>query len=519
MRTNPLFLILFMLLLFISGACKEENDVEKMTLSANSFNVASNESGITLVINSQTNWEVSSDATWCVPNKQKGTGRATLSVDLTSNETSQERTATLTITDPTATLKVKITQKEADNQGKMTLSAYSFNVASNETDITLEINSQANWEASSNATWCVPDKLKGTGKTTLSINLTPNETSQERTATLTITDPTATLEVKITQSGEEHYKLPVIFHVLYNDAKDPFQNPDKALLVEIINLCNQKFANTFDDGDQGKSGVNINVEFVMATTNPSGTTLAEPGINRIKWSTPVMSCDKFMDTSNKDAISRLWDLNKYINIFLYTFEEENVLGISYTPYATSRHPLDGLYNGDRYFSGTKLSYPHCVSINNTYIDQMPEMGYSNPSEVVLTLTHELGHYIGLFHAFGVDDEKKGTSWREDTDYCDDTPNYDRQGYEDWLNTYYETTLPENVKFSELIKRTSITGKEFSSRNIMDYTWTWGNEFTPDQRERMRHVLNYSPLVPGPKYDQPSTRAIMDAPIPPARTIK
>lgn len=430
MRTNPLFLISFMLLLFVSGACKEENDVEKMALSANSFNVASNGLGITLEINSQTNWEVSSDATWCVPDKQKGIGRATLSVNLTSNETSQERTATLTITDPTATLKVKITQ-----------------------------------------------------------------------------------------NGEEHYKLPVIFHVLYNDAKDPLQNPDRALLTKIINLCNQKFANTFDNGDKDKSGVDINVEFVMAPTNPDGKTLAEPGINRIKWSTPVMSCDKFMDASNQEAISRLWDLNKYINIFLYTFEEENVLGISYTPYATSRHPLDGLYNGDRYFSDTKLSYPHCVSINNTYIDQMPEMGYSNPSEVVLTLTHELGHYIGLFHAFGVDDEKKGTSWREDTDYCDDTPNYDRQGYEDWLNTYYETTLPDNVKFSELIKRTSITGKEFSSRNIMDYTWTWGNEFTPDQRERMRHVLNYSPLIPGPKYDQPSTRAIMDAPIPPARTIQ
>lgn len=430
MKTNPLFLILFMLLLFTAGACKEDNHDEKMTLSANSFDV-------------------------------------------------------------TAT----------------------------EADITLEIKSQDNWEVSSNADWCVPNKLKGTGNTTLSIKLTSNETSQERNAILTITDPTATLQVKVKQSAENHYKLPVIFHVLYDNANDAYQNPQAALLAEIISICNEKFANTFNDGDKGKKGVDINVEFVMATTDPNGKTLAEPGVERIKWSTPVMSCDDFMDASNKDAIPLLWDLNKYINIFLYTFKEDNVLGISYIPYASSRHPLDGLYNGDRYFAESKMSYPHCVSINNSYIDRLPEDGYADPTDITLTLSHELAHYIGLYHAFGVDNKEKKTSWREDTDYCDDTPNYDRKGYEDWVDIYNNTTPSDKRTFSDLIKRTSITGSEFSSRNIMDYTWTWGNEFTPDQRERMRHVLYYSPLIPGPKYDQPSTRAIMDAPIPPARTIK
>ncbi len=430
MRKNPLLLIVFALLLSVVGACKEENDVEKMTLSANAFNVASTE-----------------------------------------------------------------------------------------TDITIEIKSQDNWEVSSNAAWCVPNKRQGTGNSTVNINLTSNETSQKRDAYLTITDPTATLTVKITQDAEGHYTLPVVFHVLYDNANDPNQNPSAALLANIISICNQKYANTFDDGDKERKGVDINLEFVMATTDPNGKALAEPGINRVKWSTPVMSCDKFMSESNKEGISLLWDMNKYINIFLYAFEEENDLGISYIPYASSRHPLDGLYNGDRYFTGSKLDYPHCISINNTYIDRLPEKGLADPADITLTLTHELAHYIGLYHAFGVDNEDKKTSWREDTDYCEDTPNYDRKGYEEWLDEYYLTTPKKEIKFSQLIKRTSITGSEFSSRNIMDYTWTWGNEFTPDQRERMRHVLYYSPLIPGPKYDRPSTRAIMDAPTPPARTIK
>lgn len=425
MKINPSFLILYILLVFVTGACKEDNDVEKMTLSANSFDVASTE-----------------------------------------------------------------------------------------TDITLEINSQGNWEVSSDATWCVPNKLQGTGSTKLNIHLTSNETSQERYAFLTITDPTTSLKVKVTQDVENYYKLPVIFHVLYDKVNDANQNPSAALLSEIISICNEKYANTFNDGDKGKKGVDLNLEFIMATTDPSGKPLAEPGINRIKWSTPMMSCDYFMSPQNKEAIPLLWDLDKYINIFLYIFEEENVLGISYTPYASSRHPLSGLYNGDKYFANSKPDYPHCISINNIYIDRLPEYGYIDPVDITVTLTHELAHYLGLFHAFGVDNETKKTSWREDTDYCEDTPNYDRKEYEDWLNT-----SSEGLKFSELIKRTSITGSEFSSRNIMDYFWTWGNEFTPDQCERMRHVLYYSPLTPGPKYDLPSTRSIMDAPTPPARTIK
>lgn len=430
MKTNPLFLILSILLLFLAGACKEDDDVEKMTLST-----------------------------------------------------------------------------------------HSFDVAPIETDITLEVNSQNSWEASSDAAWCVPDKLKGTGKATLSIHLTANKTSQERNAILTITDPTTTFKVNITQDAENHYKLPVIFHVLYNNANDANQNPNAYLLTQIISICNQKYANTFDDGDKGKQGVNLNLEFVMATTDPNGKTLAEPGIDRIRWNTPVMSCDDFMNANYKEAIPLLWDLNKYINIFLYTFEEDDVLGISYVPYASSGHPLDGLYNGDRYFSDSQLDYPHCISINNTYIQQLPKFGSADLTDITVTLAHETAHYIGLFHAFGVDDEEKKISWREDTDYCEDTPNYDRKGYEKWENDYFATTPSENMKFSDVVKRTSITGNEFTARNIMDYYWTWGNEFTPDQRKRMRHVLYYSPLMPGPKYDQPSPRAIMDALIPPARTIK
>lgn len=51
--------------------------------------------------------------------------------------------------------------------------------------------------------------------------------------------------------------------------------------------------------------------------------------------------------------------------------------------------------------------------------------------------------------------------------------------------------------SELLKRTGSDGKTFNSNNIMDYAISLGHTFTQDQTDRMRHVLNYSLLIPRP----------------------
>lgn len=316
---------------------------------------------------------------------------------------------------------------------------------------------------------------------------------------------------------DNQYKIPVVFHVLYNNKNNQNQYIEKDWLPKVLARCNQLYANKINNGDTEKKGLDVNVEFVLATTNPQGNALPEHGVNRVQWATPTMDCQIFMNESNQTNAALLWDLNRYINIFIYTFTTENVLGISHIPYASSTHPLDGLLAGDRYFQNAKTSYPHCVSINNQYIYDIPEDGYYSDSDITATLAHELGHYLGLFHAFGVSED--GNGWETNTDYCDDTPNYERSAYESWLTNYLSTTPENEVRFSEMIKRTSSTGEQFNARNIMDYYVCWSDEFTSDQRKRVRHVLAYSPLVPGLRYDAPSTRAIMDAEIPPIRTIE
>ena len=61
---------------------------------------------------------------------------------------------------------------------------------------------------------------------------------------------------------------------------------------------------------------------------------------------------------------------------------------------------------------------------------------------------------------------------------------------------------------------------FTSTNIMDYSVSYSDRFTNDQRSRIRHVLTYSPLIPGPKQGQTQTRSVVEGPIDlPIRTAR
>ena len=66
------------------------------------------------------------------------------------------------------------------------------------------------------------------------------------------------------------------------------------------------------------------------------------------------------------------------------------------------------------------------------------------------------------------------------------------GYDTWLASVYRPT------FAQAAQRQDRNGTTFTSYNIMDYYYSYRDRITPDQRARIRHVLDYSPLIPGPK---------------------
>ncbi|MEG0108758.1 MAG: zinc-dependent metalloproteinase lipoprotein [Lachnospiraceae bacterium] len=340
--------------------------------------------------------------------------------------------------------------------------------------------------------WCVPDKMQGSGSDTLILRIAENIDYKERKFSIGIGNPSVSKIIQITQQAateEYRYKLPVIFHILYDDPSNPQQNVTADVITKAIEDVNTYYRNSVNS-------VDMNVEFVLATHDPQGNLLKEPGIERIYSDSPTeMSYNDFM--YNSENTLYLWDLNRYINVFTFPFIEERMLGVSSVPFTIGYDPLVGLYDGDVYIDYPTLDFPHCIALNNHYI--LTEHLVLKVPDVHITLTHELGHYLGLFHVF-------------EEDYCEDTETYDREAYIESLSKW------ETPSIEDLVKRTSYTGSAFVSYNIMDYDYSYLNQFTPNQRKRVRHVLENSPLIPGPKHTDYRTRSTRSTEIPKQRFV-
>lgn len=370
----------------------------------------------------------------------------------------------------------------------------------------IKLETGADWTATSLTEWCKVVEEKGIGNSSVNVIVKGNIRGP-RTGEVVIYSNGEKQSVYFNQLGLEEgavftYKIPVIFHVIYNDASDKKQNPDTETVYGLLKDVNEFYGNALGD-DKG-----LKLEFTLAQFDPKGNRLAEAGIERIKWGSATLDPQDVMGDNNKKYTHFIWDPNEYVNILLYNFIQPNLLGISTFPLVTKAHPLEG--GGDvvdnMNITMENLKNVRGVSINSSYIyngeDQLVEVVpeelkplFRKQTSVSVTLAHELGHYFGLRHVFSESDDN-----RKDTDYCTDTKSYDRkspQGYEASIGLLIDQAIAfEN--WDLLFQRTSLEGMPFEAHNIMDYNYCYMDEITPQQVERLRHVLLYSPMIPGPK---------------------
>ena len=187
---------------------------------------------------------------------------------------------------------------------------------------------------------------------------------------------------------------------------------------------------------------------------------------------------------------------------VYPFTDSQILGISTFPYSLKDFFLEGTQQvSASWITLENLSFPYCISINSSYIYEQSTDERINQNDAAITLAHELGHYLGLRYVFS---EGGTTSMCTDTDYCKDTPSYNRSEYEQWLNNLDKQ---KKYQLKDLAKRYSCEKGEYEAHNIMDYAYCFYNEITLEQRKRIRHILNYSPLIPGPKESRIDTRGV------------
>lgn len=340
-------------------------------------------------------------------------------------------------------------------------------------------------------------------------------------------DPTPKVDLDDDQTTAElnesyTYKLPVIFHVFYKDEAEMKQKVTASRLADMLDHVNHIYQGGYYSTDIGTSE-NINIRFNLATHDERGNRLATPGVEYVKWDgTYPIDANDFMNNNKKGYARYLWEPNDYINVMVYPFAPEAnsaevTLGVSHLPFTLKGvNETDGLsaleskYND---ISKKNLSFAYCSSINSDFIDYEVDR-YTNAShnitsgtlnqakfDINVTLAHELGHYLGLLHAFSEKEDANGNLLEDacdDTDYCTDTPSYNRPAYLRRVTALLNNSQVMSISFKELAERTSCRGDKFFSTNIMDYAYTYAFELTAQQKARIRRVLYNSPLIPGPK---------------------
>lgn len=397
----------------------------------------------------------------------------------------------------------------------------------------IPLTTTADWTAVSQADWCTVYTKRGSGNHTLVFRVEAN-LGEAREGEISVYAQEEEFTISLKQQanaggGEFKYRIPIVFHVIYNE-DTPAQNPEAQTLYDMLDEVNRLYANA------GANSVDMNMEFVLAQYDPNGNKLDEPGIDRVYWPQEQLDPTQVMEDRTGQYKHFIWEPNEYVNILLYPFSVSEVLGIStfpYNPAEDAAHQLTGLEQASIGTTLENLNYVHGVSLNSLYLTPVQDafMQYvsdadmkelmGRQSSLVITLAHELGHYFGLRHTFT---EVMG-DWLADTDYCTDTGSYIRSGdngYEAMLSKLLEQiqadpSVADGYDWESLFWRDGdATWGRFQARNIMDYAYCYLDEFTPQQRDRVRFVLEYSPLIPGPKKTevQPAaaTKGMMDLPV-------
>lgn len=197
--------------------------------------------------------------------------------------------------------------------------------------------------------------------------------------------------------------IPTVVHILYNN--DVQNIPEEAVYsqIEVINEDFRRMnADTVNTPDYFKPiAADMQIELCLATRDPEGN--PTNGITRT-----FTEVEEFpYDSGNYEVVTRMhfsekggteiWDRDQYLNVWVLNLDSLSfVLGFAYLPGADPN--VDGIVCNYKYFGRPNLA----------------------PEEYQLgrVMTHELGHWLNLWHPFN--DSQPGAGFCSD-DFVDDTP--------------------------------------------------------------------------------------------------
>lgn len=215
-----------------------------------------------------------------------------------------------------------------------------------------------------------------------SVNAQRNCTAAQNTAMPVISSQSNSM------SPEKIITIPVVVHVVYNNTAE---NISEAQIISQITSLNADFAKSNNDFSKvpsvfAKLAANTSIRFELAKTDPMGnatTGIIRKKSNRMMWTDD----DKIKYQANGGCTT--WDSKSYLNIWVCN----TVPGL--TGYAS-------FPGADRAVDGIVIRYDAFGTVGKVVA----------PFNLGRTLTHEVGHWMGLKHLWG--DQQCGDDGIEDT---------------------------------------------------------------------------------------------------------
>ena len=233
------------------------------------------------------------------------------------------------------------------------------------------------------------------------------------------------------------YNIPVIFHVLHSgvavntanattgrNLSQAQINSQLAVLNADYRKLNTDFSTYVTQSSFINASADVEINFCMAKVSPTGTILSEPGIDRIAVATKSWTALPYAMTYIESTVKpgSSWDPTKYFNVWILEFGGADVGTLGYAQFPTipsGTNPVTDMvgYGGAANKDGVVIDYHFIGNIGTALASA------SAPYNKGRTLTHETGHWLGLWHIWGDD----GTACTG-TDYVTDTPNQGGENY-------------------------------------------------------------------------------------------
>lgn len=167
------------------------------------------------------------------------------------------------------------------------------------------------------------------------------------------------------------YSIPIVFHVLHEGGQiGQGTNVPESIILQTLQDLNSNFNNN-------SNGSDVDVEFCLATRKPN----SQPtnGINRIDMSSNILYINNGISELNEIVVkdASVWPTTDYINVWIVN---EVVLNGNSNVTAWANFPN----------SSTNADY-HGIVIESAFL--------SNSNFDSQVLTHEMGHFLGLYHTY------------------------------------------------------------------------------------------------------------------------